>query len=62
MAFGYAMGQGRAALLMQNTGLGNLVTELMTLPVLYGLPLPLLVSWRSQQHRQSLLLYKGLRT
>ena len=46
MAFGYAMGQGRAALLMQNTGLGNLVTELMTLPVLYGLPLPLLVSWR----------------
>ncbi len=46
MAFGYAMGQGRAALLMQNTGLGNLITELMTLPVLYGLPSPLLVSWR----------------
>ncbi len=46
LAFGYAMGQGRAGLLIQNTGLGNLITELMTLPVLYGLPLPLLVSWR----------------
>ena len=46
MAFGYAMGQGRAGLLIQSTGLGNLITELMTLPVLYGLPLPLLVSWR----------------
>lgn len=46
LAFGYAMGQGRAGLLIQSTGLGNLITELMTLPVLYGLPLPLLVSWR----------------
>ncbi len=46
LAFGYAMGQGRAALLIQSTGLGNVITELMTLPVLYGLPLPLLVSWR----------------
>jgi sulfopyruvate decarboxylase len=46
LAFGYAMGQGRAALLIQSTGLGNLITEVMTLPVLYGLPLPLLVSWR----------------
>ena len=46
LAFGYAMGQGRAALLIQSTGLGNVITELMTLPILYGLPLPLLVSWR----------------
>jgi sulfopyruvate decarboxylase len=46
LAFGWAMGRRRPALLIQNTGLGNLITELMTLPVLYGLPLPLLVSWR----------------
>ena len=39
LAFGYAMGQGRAGLLIQSTGLGNVITELMTLPVLYGLPL-----------------------
>ena len=46
LAFGWAMGGRRASLLIQNTGLGNLVTELMTLPILYGLPLPLMVSWR----------------
>jgi sulfopyruvate decarboxylase alpha subunit len=46
LACGWALGQGRPALLIQSTGLGNLITELMTLPVLYGLPLPLLVSWR----------------
>ena len=33
-------------MLIQSTGLGNLITELITLPVLYQLPLPLLVSWR----------------
>lgn len=46
MAFGWHLGGLRAALLMQSTGLGNLVTELMTLQVLYGVGLPLLVSWR----------------
>ena len=46
LAFGWALGRRRAALLIQSTGLGNLITELLTLPVLYQLPLPLLVSWR----------------
>jgi sulfopyruvate decarboxylase len=46
LAFGWAMGGRRPALLIQNTGLGNLITELMTLPILYGLPLPLMASWR----------------
>lgn len=46
LAFGWAMGGRRAALLMQSTGVGNLITELLTLPVLYQLPLPVLVSWR----------------
>jgi sulfopyruvate decarboxylase len=46
LAFGWALGQRRPALLIQSTGLGNLITELMTLPVLYELPLPLLASWR----------------
>jgi sulfopyruvate decarboxylase subunit beta len=46
LSFGWAMGGRRAALLIQSTGVGTLITELMTLPVLYKLPLPLLVSWR----------------
>jgi|WetSurMetagenome_2_1015567.scaffolds.fasta_scaffold03588_4 sulfopyruvate decarboxylase len=46
LAFGWALGRRRPAMLIQSTGLGNLITELMTLPVLYGLPLPLMASWR----------------
>jgi sulfopyruvate decarboxylase len=46
LAFGWALSRKRPALLIQSTGLGNLITELMTLPVLYGLPLPLFASWR----------------
>ena len=44
--FGWHLGGRRGAMLIQSTGLGNLITELITLPVLYQLPLPLLVSWR----------------
>jgi sulfopyruvate decarboxylase len=53
LAFGWAMGRRRPALLIQNTGLGNLITELMTLPLLYELPLPLMVSWRGH-YRESI--------
>src|SRR5277367_109273 len=46
IAFGWALGGSPSALLIQSTGLGNLITELMTLQVLYGVALPILVSWR----------------
>jgi sulfopyruvate decarboxylase subunit beta len=44
--FGWHLGGGRGGMLIQSTGLGNLITELVTLPVLYHAPLPLFVSWR----------------
>jgi sulfopyruvate decarboxylase len=53
LAFGWAMGGQRPAMLIQNTGIGNLVTELVTLPMLYGLPLPLVASWRGH-YRESI--------
>jgi sulfopyruvate decarboxylase subunit beta len=36
----------RGVLQMQSSGLGNSLNALMTLPFLYGLPLPILASWR----------------
>ena len=36
----------RGVLQMQSSGLGNSLNALMTLPYLYGLPLPILASWR----------------
>ena len=40
-------GPGPAGTAHSEHGLGNLITELMTLPgVLHGLPLPLMASWR----------------
>ena len=36
----------RGVLQMQSSGLGNSLNALMTLPYLYGLPLPVIASWR----------------
>ena len=36
----------RSLLQMQSSGLGNSLNALLTLPSLYGLPLPILASWR----------------
>jgi sulfopyruvate decarboxylase len=44
--FGWHLGGKRGGMLIQSTGLGNLITELITLPVLYNSPLPVFVSWR----------------
>lgn len=46
--FGWHLGGKRGGMLIQSTGLGNLITELITLPVLYHCPLPIFVSWRGQ--------------
>lgn len=52
LASGWALGGRRCGLLIQSTGLGNMVTELLTLPVLYELPLPVFVSWRGHYREQ----------
>lgn len=46
LAFGRSLAGKRSALFIQNTGLGNLITELYTLQKLYQVGLPLFVSWR----------------
>ena len=37
---------GKPLIIIQSTGLGNLINALMSLTVTYGLPLPIIASWR----------------
>ena len=46
LCFGRSLAGRRSAMMIQNTGLGNLITELYTLQKLYQEALPLFVSWR----------------
>ena len=46
LCFGRSLAGKRSAMFIQNTGLGNLVTELYTLQKLYQETLPIFVSWR----------------
>ena len=46
LCFGRSLAAKRSAMLIQNTGLGNLITELYTLQKLYQVALPIFVSWR----------------
>jgi len=46
LCFGRSLAGKRSAMFIQNTGLGNLITELYTMQKLYQEPLPLFVSWR----------------
>ncbi|NKB76031.1 MAG: hypothetical protein GKR96_03045 [Gammaproteobacteria bacterium] len=46
LCFGRSLAGKRSAMFIQNTGLGNLVTELYTLQKLYQVALPIFVSWR----------------
>ena len=43
---GLSLMNTRSILQMQSSGLGNSLNALLTLPALYGLPLPILASWR----------------
>jgi sulfopyruvate decarboxylase len=43
---GLSLMKARCILQMQSSGLGNSLNALMTLPALYGLPLPIFASWR----------------
>ncbi|MFC1681871.1 thiamine pyrophosphate-dependent enzyme [Pseudomonadota bacterium] len=46
LCFGRSLAGKRSAMMIQNTGLGNLVTELYTMQKLYREGLPIFVSWR----------------
>ena len=46
LCFGRSLAGKRSAMFIQNTGLGNLITELYTLQKLYQVALPIFVSWR----------------
>lgn len=43
---GFAMAGARSVLHMQSSGLGNALNAIMSLTVTFGLPLPVLASWR----------------
>lgn len=47
---GLVMGGGRPVLHMQSSGLGNSLNAIMSLAVTFGLPLPILASWRGVYH------------
>ncbi len=46
LCFGRSLAGKRSAMMIQNTGLGNLVTDLFTMQKLYQSALPIFVSWR----------------
>ncbi len=46
LCFGRSLANQRSAMFIQNTGLGNLITELYTMHKLYQAALPIFVSWR----------------
>ncbi|MDI6885287.1 MAG: sulfopyruvate decarboxylase subunit alpha [archaeon] len=43
---GVYLAGGRPAMIIQSTGLGNSINAIMSLTVTYGLPLPIIASWR----------------
>jgi sulfopyruvate decarboxylase, alpha subunit len=40
---------GKAAMSIQSSGLGNMMNALMSLTVVYGMPLPIIASWRGME-------------
>jgi sulfopyruvate decarboxylase subunit beta len=61
LCFGRSLGGKRSAMMIQNTGLGNLVTELYTLQKLYQTGLPIFVSWRGyyQEPIEAQIIFGG---
>lgn len=61
LCFGRSLGHKRSAMMIQNTGLGNLVTELYTMQKLYQVALPIFVSWRGyyQEPIEAQIIFGG---
>jgi sulfopyruvate decarboxylase subunit alpha len=53
IAVGASLGGQRPAVLMQNSGLGNSIGALTSLPLLYKIPLLLLISWRGYRGKDA---------
>ncbi len=43
---GIYLGGGRPCMVIQSTGLGNMINALLSLNLTYGIPLPIIASWR----------------
>jgi sulfopyruvate decarboxylase beta subunit len=43
---GAYLGGGRPVMVIQSTGIGNMITVLLSLNLTYGIPLPIIASWR----------------
>jgi len=43
---GAYLGGGRPVMVIQSTGIGNMITALLSLNLTYGIPLPIIASWR----------------
>ena len=43
---GIYLGGGRPVMVIQSTGLGNMINALLSLNLTYGIPLPIIASWR----------------
>lgn len=61
LCFGRSLANKRSAMMIQNTGLGNLVTELYTMQKLYQTALPIFVSWRGhfQEPIEAQIIFGG---
>lgn len=61
LCFGRSLAGKRSAMLIQNTGLGNLITELYTMQKLYREALPIFVSWRGyyQEPIEAQIIFGG---
>jgi sulfopyruvate decarboxylase subunit alpha len=53
IAVGAYLGGLQPAVLMQNAGLGNSIGALATLPLLYNIPLLLVISWRGYRGKDA---------
>ena len=43
---GVYLGGGRPVMVIQSTGIGNMINALLSLNLTYGIPLPIIASWR----------------
>lgn len=61
LCFGRSLANKRSAMMIQNTGLGNLVTDLYTMQKLYQTALPIFVSWRGhyQEPIEAQIIFGG---
>jgi len=53
IATGAFLGGQKPVVLMQNSGLGNSISALASLPLLYKIPMLLLISWRGYQGKDA---------